>query len=230
MGLPGVRRVAAVLIGSGAGNLTVEQASRALVAGFARAIGTSFPGSIDEVTLVEVERLRAEQLRLALDRRARQMSSAVVVDSDVHRADGGRVGVESAAVFAICGLARLVRSHDLDEVDRKGRRRTRDPIRTLLESVPSELQPAVRQQLGEISDDHTSVAVVLGEPQVAPGNAPATRISVVRDGDGYRWAALHGTSHDPGAPGRAGTFHLSNRSRRGSRRRPSRTRPIFQDS
>jgi CHAT domain-containing protein len=190
IGLDTVKRVAAVLIGSGAGNLTVEQASRALVTGFASAADRpTFPGSLEEVTLVEIDRLRAEKLRLALDQISREVPSLVVSPS-ILRGEEGVVWLESAAVFAICELGRLVRAHDR-KLDERGKRAAgRDPISTLLDGVPPELKAAVRQQLGKISDDHTSVAFVLGDSQQAAGDAPPVRISVVRDREGFRWAAL----------------------------------------
>ena len=113
LGLDSVRRAATVLIGSGAGNLTVPQAAQALVAGFSTAASpmTASPGCLTEVVVAEIDRLRAEQVRLALDRSARQVPS-LIVDPEISRAPGGQVSVDSAAVFAICGLARLVQDTD----------------------------------------------------------------------------------------------------------------------
>jgi hypothetical protein len=191
VGLDSVQRAAMVLIGTGAGNLTVPQACRALVAGFASAASrmSASPGCLEEVVVAEIDRLRAEQIRLALDRSARQVAS-LVVDSEVGRVDGGQVGVDSAAVFAICGLARLVRNL-AQQPPEKGRRQAgRDPVGALLEGVPKEYRSAVRAKLAEISDDYTSLAVVIGEPQQTAGDSPPVRISVVRDQAGLRWAAL----------------------------------------
>jgi len=191
LGLDSVQRAATVLIGTGAGNLTVPQACRALVAGFANATSrlVTSPGHLEEVVVVEIDRLRAEQIRLSLDRSARQVAS-LVVDPEIGRVDGGQVGVDSAAVFAICGLARLARNL-AEQASEKGRRPAgRDPVAQLLEGVPKEYRSAVWAKLAEISDDYTALAVVIGEPQQAAGGSPPVRISVVRDQAGLRWAAL----------------------------------------
>jgi CHAT domain-containing protein len=191
IGLDSVRRAATVLIGSGAGNLTVPQACRALVAGLTSGWGRAAagPGCLEEVVVVEVDRLRAEQVRLALDRSARQVASSLVVEPEVGRVDGGLVGADSAAVFALCGLARLVRD-SMTQPPEKGRRHSGDPVGALLKGVPEEFRAAVRAKLAEISDDYTSLAVVLGEPAQAVGASPPVRISVVSDQAGFRWAAL----------------------------------------
>lgn len=188
IGLGSIRRVAMVLIGSGAGNLTVPQACRALVEGFASGPGALVAGlgGLEEVVVVELDRLRAEQTRLALDRSARQVAS-LLVDAEIARVDGGLVGVDSAAVFAICGLARLVRN-SMVQPPQKGRRS--DPVGSLLEVLPKEFRSAVREKLAHISDDYTSLAVVLGESQETGAESPPVRISVVRDQAGLRWAAL----------------------------------------
>jgi CHAT domain-containing protein len=190
IGLGSIRRVTMVLIGSGAGNLTVPQACRALVEGFASGAGTLAAGlgRLEEVVVVELDRLRAEQTRLALDRNARQVAS-LVVDPEIGRVDGGLVEVDSAAVFAICGLARLVRN-SMAKPPEKRRRSGSDPVESLLDGLPKEFRSAVREKLAHISDDYTSLAVVLGEPQQAGAESPPVRISVVKDQAGLRWAAL----------------------------------------
>jgi CHAT domain len=190
IGLGSVRRVAMVLIGSGAGNLTVPQACRALVEGFASGAGAQVGGlgCLEEVVVVELDRLRAEQTRLALDRSARQVTS-MVVDPEIGRVDGGLVGVDSAAVFAICGLARLVRG-SMAQPPQKDRQAQGDPVGSLLEGLPEEFRSAVREKLAHISDDYTSLAVVLGEPPAGGVGSPPVRISVVKDQTGLRWAAL----------------------------------------
>jgi CHAT domain-containing protein len=189
--LESVRRVAMVLIGSGAGNLTVQQACRALVEGFSSGAGAlAGLGGLDEVVVVELDRLRAERTRLALDRSARQVTSlSLVVDSEIGRVDGGLVAVDSAAVFAICGLARLVRN-SMAQPPEKGRRSGGDPVGSLLEGLPKEFRSAVREKLADISDDYTSLAVILGEAQQPGAESPPVRISVVKDQVGLRWAAL----------------------------------------
>jgi CHAT domain-containing protein len=169
----------------------VPQAAQALVAGFSSAAGptTASLGCLNEVVVAEIDRLRAEQVRLALDRWARQVPS-LIVDPEISRANGGQVGVDSAAVFAICGLARLVQ-----DIDRRpaGSRRGEvgsDPIGALLKHVPNEYRAAVREKLSDISDDYTALAVVIGEPQQSAGESPPVRISVVQDQGSLRWAAL----------------------------------------
>jgi CHAT domain len=191
LGLDSVERAAMVLIGTGAGNLTVAQACRALVAGFAGAasrLATS-QTRLEEVVVVEIDRLRAEQIRRELDRRVRTVTS-LVVDSGVGRVDGGQVGVDSAAVFAICGMARLVRESAQQPTEPGRRQAARDPIGRVLEGVPDEYRSAVRAKLADISDDFTRLAVVIGESQQAVGESPPVRISVVHDQTGLRWAAL----------------------------------------
>jgi CHAT domain-containing protein len=191
LGLDCVKRAATVLIGTGAGNLTVPQAARALVAGFASVVSRSgaSPACLEEVVVAEIDRLRAEQVRLALDRCARQVPSLVVAP-EIGRVDGGQVGVDSAAVFAICGLARLVQDLAKQPAEKRRRQAGSDPVGAVLERVPNDYRSAVRAKLAEISDDYTALAVIIGEPQQAVGESPPVRISVVQDQAGLRWAAL----------------------------------------
>ena len=188
LSLVGVRQAALVLIGSGAGNLTVAQAARALVTGFATALqSTSTPESaLAEVVVVEIDRLRAERLRSALSDAAIQHRDLVIAERVVTH-PGGDIGVDSAAAIAIRTLGALVR-------DQGGA----DSVTALLERVPAEFREVVRRRLAEVPDDPGAVSVSVGAAADGRAETPPTCICVTQgEGGTMRWAALTGRATIP---------------------------------
>ena len=190
-GLSQVRTVAMSLIGSGAGNLSVREAARALVAGFESALHEAT--QIDDVALsrtihiVEIDRLRAEQLAIALGQAARDILDISVLPRVDHSdSNSGQVSRDSAAVLAIRALAQSLRR----EVDAPSGGRRRHTANPLFAQLPEELHGHVRKQLQAIPDDLEALAVTVGRNRATERTTP-TRISVTMPEVGpMRWAAL----------------------------------------
>lgn len=160
--LPSVRSASIVLIGSGAGNLSVPQTARALTKGITAMLTTPrTASSLLELTVVEVDRLRAEQLHVALTNQLRESPSVALPDR-VDAGDLGRVGTESAAVFAIRALAQALRLQAAEEetalaaAKQNGKARRRRPnsvLKQLEATLPDGLRDQIPRQLQEIPDD-----------------------------------------------------------------------------
>jgi CHAT domain len=207
--LPSVRTAALVLIGSGAGNLSVPMAARALTKGITALLTGPRPAcGLQELAVVEIDRLRAEQLHVALANLLRE-SPAVALQARVDSGGLGRVGTESAAVFAIRALAQALRKHATElEAEqhatpvrqpakengrRPARRRSNSVLAQLdaaLGALPDGLREQIPQKLAEIPDDIDALAVVLGQPSGSDRVTPPTRIAVSNSGDRMLWAAL----------------------------------------
>ena len=185
--LTDVRSAAMVLIGSGAGNLTVTQATRALVKACTEVL-PGMPGAriLTDVIIVENDRLRAEQVAEALKDLARE-STLLAAPLRVEHADGGEVGVESAAVFAVRAIAHCIRRHDEES---QGRPKKTSLLGQLLEAFPEELRTSIPAQLRTLPDDLNALSVVVGGQLQGGAGALPTRISVNHRGDRMRWAAL----------------------------------------
>jgi len=188
MALGHVRRAATVLIGSGAGNLPVPQAARALVGGFAAALGSQ-PGppeatpELSEVYVVELDRLRAAQLIRALADEARDLP-AVHVTSELQVHPGGRLSRSSAAVYAVTGLTRLARAATAPGADDSA-------LQAVLDALDDEVRPGVRHQLLNLGElDVTDMALSVRPSLDLYGEPVPVRISVIGGDDGLRWAAL----------------------------------------
>jgi hypothetical protein len=190
------------LIGSGAGNLSIEQAARAIHRGFREALSSGRDKvSLPEIVIAELDRLRAEQLTSLLKDLTRDSSDIVVGDRAEH-GEGGEVAVSSAAVFTLRAIANMLRDLDVPENDLNpdrsnvvvtnsvlGERRSA-LLTELREKLPHGIGEEVPQQLQTIADlDLRSMSVVIGQPIVGR-NAVPNRISVSIEGDRMHWAAL----------------------------------------
>jgi len=189
--LADVRRAAIVLIGSGAGNLTIAQAARALCRGFSEILSVNRGAlSLEEVAIVESDRLRAEQLNTVLKDLTRE-SRTLTVASRVEPGQAGQVSVESAAVFALRAIAHtLRRSEESEPTDEE---QTKALLDALADALPEGLQSHVPEKLQNIRDDDLeALSVVVGQQEGPDGGAPPTRISVNLDvrRARARWAAL----------------------------------------
>ena len=191
--LADVHSAATVLIGSGAGNLTVAQAARALVRGFTEILTASRgPLELRQLTIVESDRLRAEQLNTTLKILTRE-SRALTVEPKVVHGRSGQVSVESAAVFALRAIAHALRRREEPE---PADAEPADGVWTAFaEALPEGLEACVPEKLKNIQDDDLqALSVVVGQQPDTDGGSPPTRISVsidARPGRAQaRWAAL----------------------------------------
>lgn len=185
--LADVRTAAMNLIGTGADNLTVPQAARALHRGFKQVVPT-LPGTVPlrEIALVEIDRLRAEQLLASLNRLALD-SPIFVIRQGVEHATGGRVGATSAAVFAVQAIATALQRSCTAGADAAPSGEILAALRPLLPDGLADQVPDALLQLAEL--DLLSVNISVGRG--GPANTPLpTRISVSQRPGLMRWAAL----------------------------------------
>ena len=188
LSLRSVRRAAVVLIGSGAGNLSAAQTARALVSGFAAALQAASAADVGltEVVVVEIDRLRAEQLHTTLAAAAKSHSALTVADQLTTQA-GGDVGLSSALALSIRLLGTVAR----------------DPARVgslaaLLEDAPEDIRSTLLSRLAELPDDHGVLSVSVGNTDDSSADNPPTCISVTQGDKGtLRWTALTGRATIP---------------------------------
>jgi CHAT domain-containing protein len=137
------------------------------------------------IHIVEIDRLRAEQLAIALGLAARDiLDISVLPRVDHSHSNSGLVSLGSAAVLAIRALAQSLRREA--DAPSGGRRRAANP---LFAQLPEELHQQVRTQLQAIPDDLEALAVTVGRNR-ATERTTATRVSVSMTELGMRWAAL----------------------------------------
>jgi hypothetical protein len=179
------RTAAMVLIGSGAGNLSIGQSCRALADGFGLALGAATrthdgSSALAEVLLVEVDRLRAEQLFRAL-RQACQQVPAIQVAPELRTGPGGGLARSSAAVYAVAELAKLAGKGGPPAAALDG----------VLDGVPPDVREIVREQLVALADvEPVDMAVTVRATGPSQDAVPPIRISVLPGEMGLRWAAL----------------------------------------
>lgn len=186
-----IRTVATVLIGSGAGNLSMHQVARAVVTGFGSAL-RGLPAACNliapEVFVVEQDRLRAELGHRAL-LRAAEAEPLITVGPAIVRVPGGRVGADAAAVYGIRGLLQQLATVS-DPATTSG------PAQAVLAAVPDELRDDVYTRLTELaSHPEDIVGVKLDGRQRSADNeagdqAPPTRVTALRGPTGLVWSAL----------------------------------------
>jgi hypothetical protein len=179
------RTAATVLIGSGADNLSIGQACRALAHGYGLALGAATwtrEGSpaLAEVLLVEVDRLRAEQLLCAL-RQACEQFPEIQVAPELRTGPGGGLASSSAAVYAVAELAKLAGAAGPPAATLSG----------VLTGVPPDVREIVREQLVALADvAPVDMAVTVRATGPSQDATPPVRISVLSGEVGLRWAAL----------------------------------------
>ena len=201
LSLAQVQRAAVVLIGSGAGNLAIDQVCSALVDGFDDALDRLDHESVlKDVVIVEIDRLRAEgcfhALRHVLGTRE---STRLVLAEPTQVVTGGTVSETAAAVYSAVALARLAGTDDagvpangeqlarmqaltaaLNELDDV----IRDPVLTMLKMLASS---------GAVDIDRLTFAQAgpaePGDQQRRRSEKPV-RISVLSGPDSLRWSAL----------------------------------------
>lgn len=192
------QRVATVLIGSGAGNLTVDAACQALVVGFGRALSRlqSAP-EVTDVVVTELDRLRAEQILDALRRATeRHPDTGVEIRGPVETAAGGIVSTPAAAVYGVMAMAALAAAAPATSGNAQ-QAGSQHPLDSVLDAVDDELRELVRARLGELAGleardvDRKTRGLAIGTGlNDRGGQAKPVRISVLSASDSVCWAAL----------------------------------------
>ncbi|MFB6823068.1 CHAT domain-containing protein [Streptomyces virginiae] len=190
LGLGHVSTMATVLVGSGTGNLTVKQAARALVRGFADTLAPlgppATPPRLTDVLVMEVDRLRAEQLHLALTDSAAKLPQVRIVPG-LREESGGELFGPSAAVYALSALIGLAAPAAGEDV-----------LRTVLADFAPDIQGMIREQLADLASvARTELSLTVRRPAEAQDDAVPVRMSVQSGVGGLRWAALTGRATVP---------------------------------
>lgn len=183
--LPDVSTVASALIGSGAGNLSIRQATTALAEGAIRArraftltAGDELP--LERLLIVEQDSERAELVQDELQDVAERTPRDLRVDPEVTIGPDGAVS-RSAAVDRTAGaLARLAYgSHDPKALE------VLDMVLRQIDAAEAEGVRARLKELGAETQERRRL-----RSQTASGGTAPTRLSVVTDGDSLRWGAI----------------------------------------
>ncbi|MFF1370396.1 CHAT domain-containing protein [Streptomyces virginiae] len=190
LGLGHVSTMATVLVGSGTGNLTVKQAARALVRGFADTLAPLGPPAppprLTDVLVMEVDRLRAEQLHLALTDSASKLPQVRIVPG-LREESGGELFGPSAAVYALSALTGLAAPAAGEDV-----------LRIVLADFDPDIQGMIREQLADLASvERTELSLTVRRPAEAQDDAVPVRMSVQSGVGGLRWAALTGRATVP---------------------------------
>jgi hypothetical protein len=200
-GLPDARTICTVLIGSGEGTLEVEAAVRALFLGLADALsGSDVESPIRLLRVVEKELSRAHRIRAALEALSADPDLAGQIDlslaGKIRTVPGGAISEESGLALLVGAAARASGA--------PRRSSARKAVATLLRSLPrqddlpgrlvkklDELAREGRSDLGRVAG---SLRIRLGAAAGAPSGQVATRVSLVRDGERIRVAAITETA------------------------------------
>ncbi|MFG2333981.1 CHAT domain-containing protein [Streptomyces sp. NPDC048604] len=199
MGLGHVQTLATVLIGSGTGNLTVAQAARALVNGFGGALRSPAPSAAEsgltEVLVVEIDRLRAEQLVRALTESAQRQKSLRIAPR-LREEGSGRLSPQSAAVYALTALTGLTggagpATGEAGLPDGAEPPVAGDVLGEVLAGLEPRIRDRVREQLGRLADvDRTDLSLRVRRTMDTAEGAVPVRVSALSGVGGLRWAAL----------------------------------------
>src|SRR5438093_7336932 len=184
-GLPSVRTICSVLIGSGEGTLEVEQAVRARFRGRSDALaGGEVASPIQLVRIVEKELDRAHRIRAAVEQVRSDGAVAGQIDlvpaAKIRPARGGAISAESGLALLLAAAARASGGPPSSTA--------RKAVATLLRALPrqDDLPARLVKTLDELGRDRdsdlgrvaSSLRVRLG-PERAPSGAIATRVSFV---------------------------------------------------
>ncbi len=200
-----VGTLATVLVGSGTGNLTVNQAARALVRGFAGVLAPLGPPAppprLTDVFVVEVDRLRAEQLHLALTTAAEKLPQLRICP-ELREESGGQLFGPSAAVYALTALTGLAGRAGVAARDGMPGGPVPPPeegvLRTVLAGFDPNIQGKIREQLLHLAEvERTELSLTVRGPAEAQDDSLPVRMSVQSGVGGLRWAALTGRATVP---------------------------------
>jgi hypothetical protein len=199
-GLPAVRTICTVLIGSGEGTLEIEPAVRWLFRGVADALAEAQVESpIRLLRIVEKKVARAQRIRAAMEDVRRDPDVARQIElspaEKIRPAPGGAISVESGLALLVAAAARASTS--------PARSAARKAVGTLLRALPRQdaLPARLVKTLVELGQNResdlgrmaSSLRVRLGPPR-APSGTIATRVSFVRASDRIRVAAITETA------------------------------------
>jgi hypothetical protein len=204
--VPQVQRAASVLVGSGAGNLRIAEAIAALVDGFTAALPRLVDPvpALQEVVLVEIDHLRAQQMLLALQQALSDRGDVGLDLADEVRTDpGGTVSDAAAAVYSIMALATLSTPPGDGSVAPQDDARVGSPagaLAAVLDGVEGGIRPLVEGRLKELAglpvrevDRRIRSADGFGsafDREDKTNSEKPVRISVLSGPDSLRWAAL----------------------------------------
>lgn len=196
-GLACVEHAVTVPIGSGAGNLTLEQVAEAVVVGCGEGLAGMPPEDrrLRRVSVVEVDRLRAERLHAALTE-AVPGDDRVQVVPEIGTAPGGEVGPDAAVLYLVRTLLTRLAGDPPDvAADRL--------LAEVQAQLPEDLRAQVREGLSTLSCAPADVVGVrLRAPRTTggaqrgsdqPPDSPVpTRITALQptEAGGVTWSAL----------------------------------------
>jgi pimeloyl-ACP methyl ester carboxylesterase len=200
-GLPSVRTICTVLIGSGEGTLEVEQAVRGLFLGVADALAAADVASpIRLLRIAEKELARAHRIRAAVEETGHDPAVAGLIElvpaEKIRPAAGGSISEESGLALLVAAAARASSS--------PARSAARKAVNTLLRALPrqDDLPARLVKKLDELGHDRksdlgrvaSSLRVRIGSSRPSASGAIATRVSFVRAGERTRVAAITETA------------------------------------
>ncbi len=203
-GLPNVRTVCTVLIGSGAGNLGVATCVRRLLAGVVDALRQEGArGGIERIRIVERSLPKAAEIHEAIERFAAEAAESGTLRLDV----AGEVRIDESAhetpPFVVpMTLATLIEAAGAEPQSAK--RRAVDAVLARLPGRRARNRAALEALVAELGDAHgvlelagrLAVGVRGTNAETRDPEAPA-RFSCVRDADGLVVAALASTAVVP---------------------------------
>lgn len=201
--LPGEGRLCSVLIGSGEGTQTIEQAVVAWIEGASDAARAGLHRPLASITIVERDRRRARRALAAFHAKAGGGDGLVVEADALQPEAGGAVGAEDAFALAVALVARALRE-GAAKPDRAAAVR-------LLKGLPLDAERAreVRAALSGLAADSRTIdevaqsldvsrrSIVSARDQAAEGSDTAERMSFIASEEGIRAAAITNTTTVP---------------------------------
>ncbi|MDQ6947580.1 MAG: CHAT domain-containing protein [Actinomycetota bacterium] len=180
-------RVATVGIGSGAGNLSLDQTARGLAGGFSAALqSTRMTHPCNYIDIVEYDRLRAERFLAAFKVAVAGHETWLTLRPELETGVSGGVSFSSAAVYALQALARTPTAADGLE-------------NALADLGGPDLADTVKRRLKGADPQALVDAEVTVQQRADDPDRQPVRISVLEDRDGMwmRVAAITGTATVP---------------------------------
>lgn len=190
--LGSAKHVALVGIGSGAGNLSIDEAARAMATGFDTALrSTRMTHPCTQIQVVEYDRLRAERFLEAFQVALAGQKSRLALDNEVQTGEGGGVSFASAAVYLLATAAERAAAAD----------GSTDGLERALDALLGQgFASSVLGRLKGVDPANLRRAADVSLQQNRPDSGrPPVRISVLEhhNGRSLRVAAITGTATVP---------------------------------